>query len=244
MYSAIPVPQFDWERKDMRYAMLAFPLVGAVIALIMSGTAYVLDLMQVPELLKGAFFTLIPVWVTGGIHLDGYADTCDACASHREPEKKQEILKDPHIGSFAVIRLCGLFLLEGALWASLPHPGALFLGVLFVLSRIQSAFAVVSFPLAKNTGLAYVFAEASDRKNAGIILAAGDIVISAAACFFGGLEGAAMILASHGVFAYYYYMSRKQFGGLSGDLAGWFLVQAEKWMLIAAAAVFYLKGVL
>ena len=44
---------------------------------------------------KAAGFCLIPVWVTGGIHLDGYADTCDALSSYGDREKKLEILKDP-----------------------------------------------------------------------------------------------------------------------------------------------------
>ncbi len=55
-------------------------------------------------------FALIPVWITGGIHLDGYADTCDALSSYGDREKKLEILKDPHCGAFAVIRLCSYFL--------------------------------------------------------------------------------------------------------------------------------------
>ena len=30
-YSAVPVPQLDWNEKNMRYAMCAFPLIGVVI---------------------------------------------------------------------------------------------------------------------------------------------------------------------------------------------------------------------
>ena len=59
---------------------------------------------------QAAGFALIPVWITGGIHLDGYADTCDALSSYGDREKKLEILKDPHCGAFAVIRLCSYFL--------------------------------------------------------------------------------------------------------------------------------------
>ena len=51
-------------------------------------------------------------------------------------------------------------------------------------------------------------------------------------------------LAAHLVFAYYCDMSKRQFGGLSGDLAGWFLVQAEKWMLIVLVAWEYVEVLL
>lgn len=86
--------------------MCAFPLIGAVI-----GAAWcVCGAMPLPGLAKAAGFALIPVWITGGIHLDGYADTCDALSSYGDREKKLEILKDPHCGAFAVIRLCSYFL--------------------------------------------------------------------------------------------------------------------------------------
>ena len=102
MFSALPVPQFAWNQKNMRYAMCAFPLIGAVIG----GLWCLCGALPLPMPAKAAGFCLIPVWVTGGIHLDGYADTCDALSSYGDREKKLEILKDPHCGAFAVIRLC------------------------------------------------------------------------------------------------------------------------------------------
>ena len=94
MFSAIPVPQFAWNEKNMRYAMCAFPLIGVVI-----GAAWcVCGALPLPGLAKAAGFALVPVWITGGIHLDGYADTCDALSSYGDREKKLEILKDPRCG--------------------------------------------------------------------------------------------------------------------------------------------------
>ena len=105
MFSAIPVPQFDWNEKNMRYAMCAFPLIGAVCGVLW----YLCGALPLPALVRAGGFCLIPVWVTGGIHLDGYADTCDALSSYGDTAKKLEILKDPHCGAFAVIRLCSYF---------------------------------------------------------------------------------------------------------------------------------------
>ena len=104
MFSAVPVPQFNWTEKNMRYAMCAFPLIGVVIGLLW----FLCGVLPLPGAARAAGFCLIPVWVTGGIHLDGYADTCDALSSYGDREKKLEILKDPHCGAFAVIRLCSL----------------------------------------------------------------------------------------------------------------------------------------
>lgn len=74
MFSALPVPHVDWNERNMRYAMAAFPLVGAVIGALWC----VCGLLPLPDMLKAAGFCLIPVAATGGIHLDGFADTSDA----------------------------------------------------------------------------------------------------------------------------------------------------------------------
>ena len=95
MFSAVPVPQFNWTEKNMRYAMCAFPLIGVVIGLLW----FLCGVLPLPGAARAAGFCLIPVWVTGGIHLDGYADTCDALSSYGDREKKLEILKDPHCGA-------------------------------------------------------------------------------------------------------------------------------------------------
>ena len=91
MFSALPVPQFTWNSKNMRYALCAFPLIGGVIGALWS----LCGALPLPDMIRAGGFCLIPVLVTGGIHLDGYADTSDALSSYGDREKKLEILKDP-----------------------------------------------------------------------------------------------------------------------------------------------------
>ena len=182
-----------------------------------------------------AGFCLIPVWVTGGIHLDGYADTCDALSSYGDREKKLEILKDPHCGAFAVIRLCSYFAAYLALCACVdftPRVGLCWTLAL-VLERALSGLAVASFPMAKNTGLAHTFATAADRTTVRRVLMVLAALLSAALLALGGW---ALVLAALLVFARYHVVSDKQFGGITGDLAGWFLQKAELWMLAALCA--------
>ena len=90
MFSALPVPQFTWNSKNMRYALCAFPLIGGIIGALWS----LCGALPLPDMIRAGGFCLIPVLVTGGIHLDGYADTCDALASYGDREKKLEILSD------------------------------------------------------------------------------------------------------------------------------------------------------
>ena len=91
MFSALPVPRIAWNRRNMRWALCAFPLVGAVIGCLWWGWEALCVRLALPELLRAAGLCLLPAAATGGIHLDGYADTCDALASHSSPERRQEI---------------------------------------------------------------------------------------------------------------------------------------------------------
>ena len=190
---------------------------------------------HVPDMARAAAFCLVPVAVTGGIHLDGYADTSDALSSYGDREKKLEILKDSHCGAFAVIRLCCYFVAYFGLCGSVrftPRAGLCWTLAL-VLERALSGLAVASFPMAKNTGLAHTFATAADKTVVRRVLA----VLAAVLCVgMAALGGWALVLAALAVLWRYHAVSWKQFGGITGDLAGWFLQKAELWMLAALCA--------
>ena len=246
MFSALPLPCPEWNEKNMRYALCAFPLVGLVCGALWWGWGALCVRLAAPELLRGAGLCLIPVLVTGGIHLDGFADTCDALASCAPPEQKQEILKDPRCGAFAVIRLCTYFVAHLALCTALQPTGQalLSMGLAFVLERGLSGLAVARFPLAKSTGLAHTFATAADRRTAGRVLMIECALAGAGMIALGGFTGLAMGLTGLAVFWRYRITADRQFGGLSGDLAGWFLQRAELWMLGALVACQLAEGVL
>ena len=109
MFSALPMPQFDWNEKKYAVRALRLPAGGGGVR------RTVVRLRRAAAACGGraAGLCLVPVWVTGGIHLDGYADTCDALSSYGDTAKKLEILKDPRLrrvrGHPAVQLLCGVF---------------------------------------------------------------------------------------------------------------------------------------
>ena len=240
MFSAVPMPQFAWTEKNMRYALCAFPLVGVLCALVWT----VLAALPLPGFLRGVLFCLAPALVTGGIHLDGYADTADALASLGDKEKKQEILHDPHCGAFAVIRLICWFLLYLALCVTLKPTGRAVVcaGVGFVLSRALSGWAIATLPLALDTGLAHTFASVADKRTVGRVLGVLAVLLAAGQIVLAGWAGAATALAALLTLWQYAHVAKKQFGGISGDLAGWFLQKCELWQL-AALVLCQLLGV-
>ncbi len=243
MFSAVPMPQFPWDEKNMRYALCCFPLVGVLIGGLGWLWWLVCGWLCFPALVRGAGLCLLPLWVTGGLHMDGYCDTHDALASHAGLEKRQEILQDPHIGAFGVLRLAAYLLASLALWTTLPEYAAGPLWLSFVLSRSLSGLAVATFPLARGSGLAYTFAAAADKRRVACALRVLSAALGLGLCWF-RLRGLAMVLAALLVYANYRRRSERDFGGLSGDLAGWFLQRAELGMLAALWLVEWLEGVL
>lgn len=229
MFSRFPMPRLDWTPRRMRGVMACFPLVGLVVGggVFLWGLAS--QLLGLGELLRGVGFALVPLGLTGGIHLDGLADTADALASQGSPQRKQEILRDPHIGAFAVMAVSTYLMAFAALGSQLElRRGTLgALAGVFILSRCLSALGMVLFPLARGGGLAHAFAvPAARRVTAGVGLVGG-ILTAAAIIWLGGIPGAAAVLASLATFAVYRFWLLGQFGGLSGDLAGWFVEVAE-----------------
>lgn len=234
MFSAIPVPYGNAVNSgnDERYFLCAFPLVGILTGLASGAAAYLCAMWELPSVLRGALLTVIPVLITGGIHLDGYADTCDALACFGSTEKKHEILKDPHIGTFAVIRLCVYFIAVFSIWCVLPEYPYINIILLYTQSRVLSGLSVVSFHMYKDTGLAYMFSEAADKKVVRLTLIISDLILLVLFAIQ-GYAGLVMTVTAHIVFALFHHMCRVKFEGLSGDLCGWFLCKCELWMLIA-----------
>lgn len=237
VFSAVPMPRLSWDARTTRYLLCAFPLVGALVGLCWILWEKFCGWLSLPALLRGAGWTLLPVILTGGIHLDGYADTTDALSSHAPPQRKREILRDPHSGAFAVIWLCAYFTGTLALCASLRSGVLMFPA--FMLSRALSGAALMFLPLSDGSALARMFVKTADTSRARTILAAECVFATAWLTLWGGLTGIAMLGAALCVLARYAFAARREFDGVSGDLAGWFLQKAEFWMLAALTLAQY-----
>ncbi len=239
MYSKIPMPASDWDKENMRYAMAFFPLVGAAVGAIVLGWAYLAARLGLPNdhLFRTALLFVIPLLISGGIHMDGFLDTSDALSSWQEKERRLEILKDSHAGAFAII--CGLVYTVLYLGAAsvLEWKSYLVLGIAFVQIRALSGLSVVTFSKAKKDGLAATFSGNAKKNVVSVWLLLYAVVCTAGMVWLHPLLGLACTGGLLLLFWYYWYMARKNFGGINGDLAGWFLQMGELVEMLLAAAV-------
>lgn len=235
MYSRIPVPQVEWKEENRRYSLCFFPLVGAVIAVLIMLWWKLCGLLSAGSLFFAVGFTVIPVFVTGGIHIDGFCDVNDALASYLPKEKMLEIMKDPHIGSFALIKLCIYFLLQTALLSEVSSFSLLVICTHgFVQSRAWSGLAAVTFPNARGEGSLQNFSNPAHKKIAIIVEIIYLLISSAVMIVLNPICGTAAFLCGGAVFIYYRIFSLRRFGGITGDLAGYFLQLCEIWIIAGA----------
>ena len=238
MYSKLPAKRVEWDKKSLSWALCWFPAVGVAAGALLFGWLWLAGVLGLGAPLRAAVALLIPIAISGGIHLDGFCDTADALGSHQTREKKLEILKDSHTGAFAVF-CCGLYLiLFFAAWcqaetASLRSAGAMALTP--VLSRSLSGLAAVTQPNARGSGLLATFTAPMDCAKARVVLAVWIGSCAIAMVCLSPWTGGAAVLAAAGSFFYYIAMSRRQFGGVTGDLAGYFLQVCECAMVLLAA---------
>ena len=237
MYSKFPMPMVDWEKKALSWALCWFPLVGAAIGLILWLWGAAAMWLGFSNVFFAAFALLIPIALSGGIHLDGFCDTCDALSSHQPRERKLEILKDSHTGAFAII-CCGIYLLVFfACWCEVRPLGraALVLALGPVLSRSLSGFFAATLPNARGSGLLATFTGPMDAMKARIILGLWAAACAVAMVVLDVWAGAGALVGATLACLYYVATAKRQFGGVTGDLAGLFLQLCELGMVLCVA---------
>ena len=155
MFSKIPMPMVDWKKENIKYMMCFFPFVGTAIGILTWLAGGVLGVhVALEPFFLAVILTVIPVFITGGIHVDGLLDTSDALSSWQERTRRLEILKDSHAGAFAIITACVYFILWLGAWDQLlgNYNGICIMSLGFMMSRCLSGIGVITFPKARTDG--------------------------------------------------------------------------------------------
>lgn len=228
MYSKIPVPRTEWNEENMKYAICFFPVVGAVTGgIVYLAGEYLLHFTSSNPLFLGVTLTLLPVLINGGIHLDGLMDTADARSSWGDREKKLAVLKDSHVGAFAVLSVCCYFLWSAAVCSEITEEILPAVSLVYVLSRALSGLSVVTFPAAKEEGILKTFQGKAQKRTVRVVMVLWIAAAFSGMVWLGGSLALPAAACAAAAFAYYYRMSRREFGGITGDLAGFFLCVCE-----------------
>ncbi|MGG6313889.1 adenosylcobinamide-GDP ribazoletransferase [Paenibacillus macerans] len=166
--SRFPVrKELDFTPELLRRSAGYYPLVGAAIGLCVWGFG-LLAAWLVPPLPVAVLALILWVWLTGGLHLDGWMDTADGLLSYRSRESMLEIMKDSRVGAMGVLACVLLLMLKASLLASLLQGSALSSGLALLTAPVWSRWfmtrAMHKWPKARQgEGLAGQFRGFGDR---------------------------------------------------------------------------------
>ena len=217
MYSKIPVRSFKWEKENMKYCLLFLPVVGIVEGIFL--------------IVFSVFFYKLRI-----NHMDGLLDTMDALGSNQDKQKKLAILKDSNSGAFAIIGGLVYILLYFAAMLTFNSAVKIYiLAISYMLIRAYSALALIVFKNARGSGLAFEFSKKSLIYTNRAVLIIFILLGSAAMIIVNVNYGLLCAISTFLVFLYYRVKSFEEFGGITGDLAGYFLQLAELVVVLVLA---------
>ncbi|WP_026665812.1 adenosylcobinamide-GDP ribazoletransferase [Butyrivibrio sp. FC2001] len=244
LYSRIPMPVFTWQEKDMKHAISALPLIGAVIGGLSYGVFRLSMAFDIPVFCLTLFLSVLPLIVTGGFHMDGFMDVQDAKNSYQDKEKKLEIMKDPHIGAFAVISVS----IFGMIWLSffylllsksLEKGDYKYLFIYmasFFFVRAICGLTSIIFDKAKKFGMLNTETNSTGSVDKVILLL--EALCGIGSFLYFDIKAGIVCATALALFTVFYkHMCNKEFGGVTGDTAGYFVCMGEGIIVICLAVL-------
>lgn len=208
----IPTPQ------ENAVSALYYPLVGFIIGVILWTVAVYVPIGIVA---KSVLLTLLWLWLTGGLHLDGLADTVDGfVGGYGDKERTLDIMKDPHIGAMGVMAIVGAILLKFAFIIEiLAIKNLEILDILIlspILGRVMILWLLLSTPYIRKNGLGSALSAYLPKKLAVTVLILSLFVVVV-------LPMKMAIIVLIGFFVLGFYLTswfKKRIGGITGDTIG------------------------
>ncbi len=228
LLTTIPLPASkDWQAGDSGRAAGWYAFVGLCLGGIVAALVSLLGL-YFPQTVSAAISLAVWVALTGGLHLDGLADCFDGMFHASSPERRLQIMKDPHVGSFGVVGLILVLLVKFSLLASLS-PGRAVGAILLSASLARWCVTLAGTqPLARPDGMGADFA--TGLKKSSLFL--GALIPAALGIWLGIAGGLAIGLGLLATFLVLR-IAKKNLGGVTGDVFGMIIELVEVSVLLA-----------
>lgn len=213
----VPVRIKHFYEKKMAEALLYFPVIGLLLGLTLAGCAGLLDWMNLEPLSIDIVLVILLAVFTGGMHLDGLADTADAILSRKPKDEMLRIMRDSHTGVMGILSIIIIILLKIAFLYSIDR--RMFIPALIlmcVLSRWALVGLMFFFPYARQDGKAKIFIQGINYRIVLIcsLITLGIVIV---AWPFGGIL--VLLLAGLSAYSFARFINSK-IGGITGDTLG------------------------
>jgi len=216
------ITQTEWSLESFGKSVKYFPLIGLVIGSILSLFAYFFifylptQSILIPNHVITTALLILSIFITGGLHCDGFMDTMDGVFSGRSRDRMLEIMKDSRVGANGVTAFTMLFLSKWSLLLDMPPENlvtALF--VMPIISRLGMVMGITLFPYARPDGMGKAFAQYADKKSLMIAILSTFIFVVP----LGIISIISMIIVAIFTILFCKYITNV-LGGLTGDVYG------------------------
>ncbi|MEE9500072.1 MAG: adenosylcobinamide-GDP ribazoletransferase [Candidatus Omnitrophota bacterium] len=201
--------------EDFGGSLLYFPVVGLLIGFVPAGMVLLLDFLPSPVV--GMLILIISIVMTGGIHLDGFADTCDGFYGKWPKEKILEIMRDSRIGTMGAVGVVCLLLLKFTLIVSIPE-NVLWkqLIMMTVFARWSQVLACCTSDYAREEGKGKYFVSHAGKAS----LFAGSVFTVIVFLLLMRFKGIVLLVPSFAGVLLFINYAKKKIGGMTGDTIG------------------------
>jgi len=216
--------------RSMAYSLAYYPLVGLIIGVLLAGISWLLK--DSPAILSAGLLLIAWVIITGGLHLDGLADSVDAWAGgFADRERTLSIMKDPNCGPAGVVAIVLLLLLKfSALYVIVETGDLTALLLAPVFGRAVLLLLFITTPYVRVNGLATAMTSHLPRKLIFLVFIATLI----ATFFLAGTGSLWLMLMMLLVFVLLRVLMMSRIGGMTGDVAGALVEVTEVNILVVA----------
>jgi adenosylcobinamide-GDP ribazoletransferase len=225
--TALPMPTVSASAPDTggySKTVILFPLVGAIIGLLLFALAHLFRALALPAPFGDILIVLIYYLITGFLHFDGFCDVCDAFFANADAPRRLAILKDSHLGTYAltigVLALMAKVALVNRLML-VPH-GITLLIIVPVWSRLAMVLLAAWGRYPRQEGTGKPFIGRITVQDAALTAGCTLIIVVALAwlCRLGPLLVGLQAFIVAAVTLAMYTWSNRKIGGVTGDVLG------------------------
>ncbi len=208
--------QLDVTGEDYAKSVAWFPVTALSVGLV-SALVYALTLLLGIPYLAALLSVIAAALFTGGFHMDGFADVCDAFFARKDKERTLEILKDSRMGTYGVLGLVFLVTIKTILIGTMGLQGILIVVAAPICGKMPMAICAKLSSYPREQGLAkYIIEQLSTGRMWACLIGCAALLVLLVGPISAGIMAAAMLVVA----LLMTQCAKKRIGGATGDVLG------------------------
>ncbi len=224
--------ELDFSEEEFKKGIIKIPIIGLIIGLVLFFSSKLLGYIGIDSFTRAVIIYAEYILLTGGLHIDGLSDTIDGIYSNRDKDRILEIMKDSNIGTFGVLGILILSLLNISVISKLTPE---FLFLFPMVSRVLVILIAWSHEYARKDGMGKLFIDSASLKDYIIT----SMILIPGVVYLAGISGALGLAFSTLVTIIWVKIISGKIDGITGDVLG-FSIEISQCVFLTSSYIFAL----